>query len=165
MRMLNTLLAALLLSTTHARHNARVYIGASNMVMAAETMTNSASFANARVGFGGIGVGIDEEPHELIKIERTESPIVFGEYRFLDAENQNDFDIEVSSFGYIHHRDVGTLDRRLTFSVAECEAIERLIRSFFANPDVFKKTFLPPARYLGGLAFTPGWILRASDKP
>jgi hypothetical protein len=101
------------------------------MIMAAEMMTNGNSFANARVGFGGNARGVDEDSHDLIEIERTEGPLLFGEYRYLWAENQNDFDIEISSFGYVEPRDVGTLDRRVAFSAAECEAIERLIRSFF----------------------------------
>jgi hypothetical protein len=75
--------------------------------------------------------------------------------------NRNDFDIEIRSFGFVEPGTIGLRDRQLAFSATECQAIERLIRSFLSNPDVFKKRFGPPARYLGGVAFKPDWVLQA----
>jgi hypothetical protein len=122
------------------------------------------SFANARIRFGGITRGMDEHVHDLIRIDRTEGPALFGEYKLLFMANKSDFDVEIRSFGFVEHGTIGIRDRQSAFSATECEAIERLIRSFFSNPDLFKEQFRPPARYLGGLAFKPDWIIQASAK-
>jgi hypothetical protein len=134
------------------------------MVTGTEMDTGSNTFANARIRFGGITRGMDENVHDLIRIDRTEGPALFGEYKLLFMANKNDFDVEIRSFGFVEHGTIGIRDRQLAFSATECEAIERLIRSFFSNPDVFKKRFLPPARYLGGVAFKPDWVLQARAK-
>jgi hypothetical protein len=135
------------------------------MAMVVEMVTGSNTFANARIRLGGITRGMDEKGHDLIRIDRTEGPALFGEYKLLFMANKSDFDVEIRSFGFVEPGTIGIRDRQLAFSATECEAIERLIRSFFSNPDVFKKEFRPPARYLGGLAFKPDWILQAPTKP
>jgi hypothetical protein len=127
-----------------------------------ELMTESNSFKDARIGFGGRLSGADEKPHSLFKIERTEGPVLYGEYVFAVAEDRNHFNVETGPFGYIDRYCAGLVGPSIQqhFSAEECSTLEQLIRAFFSTPGVFDKSFIPRELFLGGISFRPNWIIR-----
>jgi hypothetical protein len=130
-------------------------------------MTNTNRFANARVGSGGSVRGGDMLAHDLFKIEGPDGSTFYGDYTYIFLENGYDFNIEIDAFGYIDPQRVGSTDpaAREQFSAEECSAAEQLIRSYFlSEPDIYRKRFLPPARFAGSVSFQPNWIVqRPSD--
>ncbi len=131
-----------------------------------EIMTDPNSFTNARVGFGGLVSGADEKPHDLFKIEREDSPVLFGDYILAFLEDGNHFNVEIGPFGYVDPYYAGDLNpsRRRHFSAEECSAAEQLISIFFSGPGVFDKRFLPREDFLGGIRFRPNWIIQETDR-
>jgi hypothetical protein len=129
-------------------------------------MTESKSFEDARIGFAGPVSGADEKPHDLFKIERTEGPVLYGDYIWAFLEDRNHFNVEIGPFGYVDPEYAGDLNptNRQHFSAEECAILEQLIRSFFSTPGVFKKQFIPPEFFLGGISFQPGWIIQKSER-
>jgi hypothetical protein len=127
-------------------------------------MTNANTFTNARMGFGGFLSGADEKPHDLFEIERTEGPILYGDYIFAFLKDGNHFNVEIGLFGYVDPRYAGDLNpnSRQHFFPEECSAAEQLIRSFFSNPGVFDRKVLHREYFLGDISFRPGWIIQQS---
>jgi hypothetical protein len=126
-------------------------------------MTNTDTFAGARVEFSGIVWDVDHTPHDVFEIDRAGEPALYGGYFLVSpTDNENEFNTEIGLFGYIGRLDVGNPDPTLRqqFTAAESQAIERLIRSFFSNPNVFDEQFLPPVRSLGRVNFRPNWIIK-----
>jgi len=118
------------------------------------------------VGFYGSVRGADELGHELFRIDLPGYPRLYGEYRQKFAENPNDFDIEIISFGYRDPRNAGLSGSRITTSVSfeERQAVESLVRTLFGSQKAAQaregmSTFaIKSAAFLGGIHFQPGWI-------
>ncbi len=127
---------------------------------------NTGVFAGARIEFAGVVWdvdGTDGTPHDLFAIERAGEPSLYGDYFLVSpSDDENEFNAEIGLFGYRGRLDVGNPDPSLRerFSAEECEAIERLIRSAFSNPNIFDEEIAPPVRYLGGVSFRPNWIIQ-----
>jgi hypothetical protein len=119
---------------------------------------------NGKIGFKSTVLGWDEEPRDAFRIELPDRPIVYGEWRSKFADNENDFDVEILSVGYLNVRHMGSalLVHRKKFSASEQSAVEQLIRALFADqtaiagmvPFTSKK-----GRFLGAVIFVAGWIL------
>ncbi len=125
-------------------------------------MANSDTFTNARIESGGSTRGDDDRAHRLFEIIRTDSPPLYGEYIYSFLKNGNDFNIEIDLFGYVEGRFIGSLEssRRQQFSTDEAGTAEQLIRSYFlSEPDIYRKAFRPPAKFVGGVTFRPKWIV------
>jgi hypothetical protein len=122
--------------------------------------TDTNSFADARIRFAASINGADGKQYYLIAITRADGSDLFGGYKFAWLENQTDFHVDIKSFGYVNNHHVGNPKRRLAFTSEECLAVEQLIRSFFSDPEVFKKGFNLGGNYLGNITFQPDWIIR-----
>jgi hypothetical protein len=101
----------------------------------------------------------------LFKITQSTGQVLYGNYIYAFAENENDFDIEIGLFGYVDPYATGDLHPayRQHFTAEESSAAERLIRSYFLS-NSFDHGFLPPARFLGGVSFRPNWIVQKSPE-
>jgi hypothetical protein len=111
--------------------------------------------------FAGPVFGADLKHHDLFKVERTEGPPVYGEYFLIPVPgSETEFNIEIDSFGYVDRFNIGNHhpDARKRFTAEECTAVQKVIRLFFSDPNIFKEKFLPPARCLGDVSFRPDWI-------
>jgi hypothetical protein len=125
-------------------------------------MASSDTFTNARVESGGLTRGDDDGAHNLFKIIGTDGLTLYGEYIYSFLENGNDFNIEIDLFGYAESRYIGSRDpsRRQQFSAEEAATAEKLIRSYFlSEPDIYRKAFRPPAKFVGAVTFRPKWII------
>jgi hypothetical protein len=130
-------------------------------------MSGTDTFADARVEFAGVVWDVDHTPHDVFKIERAGEPALYGDYFLVSpSDNENEFNTEIGLFGYLGRLDVGNPDPTLRqqFAGEERQAVERLIRSYFSNPNVFDDQFLPPVRCLGGVSFRPNWIIQKSPE-
>jgi hypothetical protein len=128
-------------------------------------MTDSNSFANARIKLAGTARGVDEAGHRIYVIERSDGTVLAGEY--FEVFNGNDFNLEIGMFGFCHRNGVGNPhpSARLHFSAEDTLAAEKLIRSFFSTPSVAmdKWQYVPNVRFLGGVSFRPNWIIPEPD--
>jgi hypothetical protein len=119
---------------------------------------------NGKIGFKSTVLGWDEEPRDAFRIELSARPTMYGEWRAKFASNENDFDVEIVSFGYKSVRHLGSMlpVHRTEFSASEQSAIEELIRSLFADQTA-RAVIVPfsskTAHFLGAVTFAPGWIL------
>lgn len=117
-----------------------------------------------RARFSGLSLGVDELAHDTFQIEVQSKPALYGEYRAAWANNENDFDIEIVSFGFATDRNVGNdhPDARHRFSWGECENIERLTICLITSDGAQKGLPLfssTKGRFLGRVKFAPGWIV------
>jgi hypothetical protein len=123
-------------------------------------------FPNGRIGFASLVLGWDEEPRDAFRIELPGWPVTYGEWRPKFADNQNDFDVEIVSVGYINKGFLGSqlVNHRKKFSAQEQQVIEELVRNLFADRGA--RGDISPfsskiGEFLGGVVFVPGWILRS----
>jgi hypothetical protein len=124
-------------------------------------MTTGDAFTGVR--FAGPIFGADLKHHDLFKVERTQGPPVYGEYVLIPVlGSEIEFNTGIDLFGYIDRFNLGNLHpgARKRFTAEECAAVEKVIRPFFSDPDIFKQKFLPPVKSLGGVSFRPDWIIR-----
>jgi prophage regulatory protein len=108
------------------------YVPRDNVVMA---------FDDSKIAFGFSGRAWDEVNHKLVVVQLPDRPIIYGEWSARYLPNGNDFNAEVSTFGYRDGYLAGSTNPsdRLTFSGAEKEKIENLIRRL---PEVIRRTGL-----------------------
>jgi hypothetical protein len=112
--------------------------------------------------------GVDEKGHDMFMVERAGGPALFGEYIEIFEENENDFNIEISMFGFTNSGNAGNPhpSARQHFSAEESLAAQQLIQDFFSTPSVVMEKWehSPVARFLGGVRFRPDWILQNCPK-
>jgi hypothetical protein len=123
---------------------------------------------DGKIGFNSLVLGWDEEPRQSFRAELPGQPTLYGEWRPKFADNENDFDVEIVSVGYVNERYLGSAlpVHRKKFSATAQSAIERLIRALFADqtaiagvaPFTSKK-----GRFLDAVIFIPGWVLRCDE--
>jgi hypothetical protein len=120
-----------------------------------------------KIGFASSVLGWDEEPCDAFRVELQDLPTMYGEWRAKFADNENDFNVEIVSIGYVNKRHLRSPypAHRKRFSAQQGNAVEELIHSLFA--DEAAKAGLAPfasqkARFLGDVSFIPGWILRSA---
>jgi hypothetical protein len=121
-------------------------------------------FPNGAARFAGIPRGADERGHFAFEIQLPSYPSLYGEYRPLWAENKNDYDIEIVSFGFSSRDDLGNpyVGARQRFSLQQRKIIEDLIVALVSSPEA--QSEVPPfspngSRFLGRIHFLPGWII------
>lgn len=122
------------------------------------------SFEAGQVRFAGLVRGSDEGLHDIFVVSLSGYSMMYGEWRNKWADNGNDFDIEIVSFGFLDPRSVGIPGARQIFPREERLIIEDLVRALFASDEV-RSEAIPTtkfcSRFLGRVHFLPKWIREA----
>lgn len=127
-------------------------------------------FPEGRARFsGGVRGIVDEQRHETFAVE-VDGSEYFGEIEATFLPNNNDYNIEVVSFGYGSDTSVGMsmLGTCRIFTTTEIRIIETLImqliaagKSFVDRPSIL--TEYPDAHFMGKVLFRDGWALVKDD--
>jgi hypothetical protein len=90
-----------------------------------------------KIRFGESGRAWDERGHDMVVVQLPSQPLMFGEWRPRWAANQNDFDVDIVTFGFTRAFIVGSPDpkNRRTVTTSERLTIEELVRALFANAE------------------------------
>ena len=116
----------------------------------------------AKIRLAGTDRGPDELPREAFLAQLPGRLPMLGEWRQRWADNGNDFDVEVVSFGYLPSYGLEVPLGRQTFNKEERAVAEHLIRGLFSNKAATQKhaAFMPQRRgvFLGNVHFLWGWI-------
>lgn len=126
-------------------------------------------FPEGRARFSGLIRGVDERGHETFAVEVNGNEF-FGEIDRAFLPNDNDYNIEVTSFGYGSEECLGMPMHAgcQIFSKAEIGTIQKLIVQLIAAGTQFAErpsllTEYPSARFIGQVSFKHGWALVADD--
>lgn len=126
-------------------------------------------FAQGRARFSGGVRGADELGHETFAVA-IDGGEYFGEIDRIFLPNNNDYNIEVISFGYASD-DVGVpvLDGCRAFGEAQIATVQALVTPLIAAgarmsdpPHVLMQ--YPTARYMGEVVFRDGWAMVLHDE-
>lgn len=126
-------------------------------------------FPQGRARFSGGVRGADEEGHETFAVEVAGNEY-FGEIVRAFLPNNNDYNIEVVSFGYASD-DVGIpmLDACRTFGTEQIATVHALIvqlikagARFEDRPHLLME--YPTARFMGEVLFRDGWALVLNEE-
>ncbi|MDL5367290.1 hypothetical protein QSH18_16905 [Xanthomonas sp. NCPPB 2654] len=124
-------------------------------------------FPEGRARFFGLVRGVDELGHETFAVE-VDGNEFFGEIDRAFLPNNNDYNIEVVSFGYGSERCLGMpmLGGCQIFSQAQINTIQALIAQLIAAGTQFSDrpsllTEYPSAHFMGQVSFRDGWVLVA----
>jgi hypothetical protein len=118
--------------------------------------------AEGKVRFSGAARGGDELGHNTFEVNLpSRSSGLFGEYEHRFAEN--DFDIEVVRFGYLHSGNVDNLhpNARKKLSPEEAIVVQHLANALMNDVEATKDMPIfasENAHFLGQVHFAPGWI-------
>jgi hypothetical protein len=131
---------------------------------------NWIEFPEGRARFsGGIRGIMDEQRHETFAVE-VNGLELFGEIERKFLENNNDFNIQVVSFGYPSANYVGMpmLETCQVFGLGQIEIIQKLIAQLVASVarSEEKPSLLmdyPNARFMGEVFFRDGWALATEE--
>jgi len=114
------------------------------------------------VAFAGT-VRADDGGVDEFWVELADRPRMYGEWRTKWAPNENDFDIEIVTFGYGSKYNVGNTfpGARNVFKAHEEVKISNLVKDLFMDRE--RRSGLVPfsikgSIFLGGIFFLPGWI-------
>ena len=122
-----------------------------------------------RARFSGGGRAWDEKVHDIFGVD-VEGREYFGEIRPAFLPNNNDYNIEVLSFGYGSNTSVGMpmLESCQTFTMAQATIVEALVTQlidagtrFVDRPPVLAE--FPHAHFMGKVIFRDGWVIRTSE--
>ena len=58
------------------------------------------SLDGGKIRFGESGRAWDERGHDMVVVQLPSQPLMFGEWRPRWAANQNDFDVDIVTFGF-----------------------------------------------------------------
>lgn len=124
---------------------------------------------DGKARFSGTKRGWDELGHKTFALE-IDGREYYGELERAYLQNENDYNIEVSSFGYVRGEDVGMPDprARAVFTEAQVDRARALAvrlvaegRGFTEPPAILDQT--DASRFMGKVFFKEGWILVAED--
>ena len=105
----------------------------------------------------------DNSPEPVFCIELTGQSPLYGIWRPKFAANQNDFDVEVDSFGWGSQSNVGNPHpmARNRLSVAQAADVKALVVAMFEDVETKKRVLPLPinARFLGEIKFKDDRIL------
>lgn len=127
-------------------------------------------FPEGRARFSGGVRGIDELGHDTIAVE-VDGYEYFGEIQRAFLPNNNDYNVEVTSFGYGAKTSFGMpmLGSCRIFTAAEIGIIQTLIIQlvaaglhFIDRPYVLNE--YPNAHFMGKVIFKDGWVLHKDDE-
>ncbi len=124
-------------------------------------------FPNGRIAFIGT-VRCDDVGVKEFRVELPNRAPMYGAWRACFAENGNDFNIEIVTFGYGDKLNVGNPHpkARVRFTVEETTIVEELVHELFANRNLtagLSPFSMKLARFLGGVKFLPRWISQADE--
>ncbi len=116
-----------------------------------------------RVQFAGIPRSWDEIGRYAFSVELPNQPAMYGEWRAKFAENDNDFDVEIVSFGFLRASSLGdpTPAHRRQFSEGDISIIQELIVALIASPAATAQVVpftSKKGKFLGKIHFLPGWV-------
>ncbi|WP_369943673.1 hypothetical protein [Xanthomonas medicagonis] len=126
-------------------------------------------FPEGRARFSGLVRGVDELGHETFAVE-VDGVEFFGEIERAFLPNDNDYNIEVVSFGYGSEKSLGMpmLAGCQVFSQAQINKVQALIvqlilagAQFSDRPSLL--TEYPNAHFMGQVIFRDGWALVADE--
>jgi len=105
----------------------------------------------------------DEIGRDAFSVELPNYPVMFGEWRAKFAENKNDFDVEIVSFGFFTASSLGdpAPSHRRQFSEGDISIVEELIRALFSSPEATGQVVpftSKKGNFLGKIHFLPDWI-------
>ncbi|MCC4598268.1 hypothetical protein LL969_21900 [Xanthomonas campestris pv. phormiicola] len=144
--------------------------GATSMALHDHPTFDWVQLPEGRARFSGLVRGVDELGHETFAVEIGGNEF-FGEIDRAFLPNDNDYNIEVMSFGYGSEKCLGMPMHGACqiFSKAEIGTIQTLIVQLIAagthfadRPSVL--TEYPSARFMGQVSFKNGWALVADDE-
>jgi len=118
-----------------------------------DVMTGTNNFTNARIESFGNVQGVDDDSHDVFKVEGAGQPVLYGDYFHVFQNNGYDFNIEIGVFGYVSPNNIGNPRQgaRQHFSPEESDSIEQLVRSvFLSNPEHLYKKMATSGKILGG---------------
>jgi|CXWL01.1.fsa_nt_gi hypothetical protein len=119
----------------------------------------------SKIRFAGIDRGADELPRDAFVAQLVGRAVMRGEWRPRWAENGNDFDVEIVSFGYPPNSCLGQKLGKQSFDREERGLLEELVHALFSNTTAKQKLsdFRPERKgvFLGRIYFLPGWIEHA----
>ena len=155
-----------LFAPSRTMHNAVCYM--SQHWTETKVLRIPATFIGAIVKLGGGVRGPDETGISLVGIERENGEPLFGEYRPIFAENENDFSFEIGRFGYLSRQAAGSTSpaMRCKFSSDEIDYIQSILIPFFSDVESLSNWmpfFLTKGRPLLGVKFTADWILNKAN--
>jgi hypothetical protein len=122
------------------------------------------NFPNGAAGFASSFRGVDDRGHYAFELRLASYPSLYGEYRPKWAENGNDYDVEIVSFGFASPNNLGnpSAGARLRFSSQQRKITEGLIVALVSNPEARKGTApftSKKSHFRGHIHFLPGWII------
>jgi hypothetical protein len=122
------------------------------------------NFQDGAARFIGPVRGSDEWGHNAFELRLPSYPPLYGEFQPKWADNENDFDIEIVSFGFTDERNIANPNAgaRRRFSLEQRSIIEGLIVALISSPEA--RTGISPfsskkGRFLGHVYFRPDWIV------
>lgn len=116
------------------------------------------SLDGGKIRFGESGRAWDERGHDMVVVQLPSQPLMFGEWRPRWAANQNDFDVDIVTFGFPRAFIVGSPDpkNRRTVTTSERLTIKELVRALFANAEAGVSPFTSrKGKFLGHVHFLP----------
>ena len=123
-----------------------------------------------RARFSGGVRGVDEQGHDTIAVE-VDGDEYFGEIEPVFLPNNNDYNVEIVSFGYYAKTSFGMpmLAACQVFTTAQVKTIQRLIvqlvaagMEFADRPNILME--FPNAHFMGEVLFRDGWVLVKEDE-
>lgn len=131
---------------------------------------NWVQFPEGRARFSGGVRGVDEQGHDTIAVE-VGGDEYFGEVQRKFLSNNNDYNVEVISFGYREKTSLGMPMRGSCriFTAAEVKIIETLIAKLIsAGLHFIDRPYLlneyPNASFMGKVIFRDGWVLVMNEE-
>jgi hypothetical protein len=117
-----------------------------------------------RASFESVIRSWDESPQRALSVELIGEPTLYGIWQPKWAANENDFDVEVVSFGWASQSNTGNPNpaTRSKLSAAQAADVNALIVELIGNVEVRKKVTpfsSKGGRFLGGIEFNENWIL------
>ena len=99
----------------------------------------------------------------MVVVQLSSQPLMFGEWRPRWAANQNDFDVDIVTFGFPRAFIVGSPDPKncRTVTTSERLTIKELVRALFANAEA--KAGVSP--FTSRRAENPGRLVLSSRSP
>jgi hypothetical protein len=117
-----------------------------------------------RASFKGLKRDWDEQPRKAFSVElRGEKPL-YGIWRSKFSANENDFNVEVVSFGWVDINSIGCPDQstRIKLTPEQFDEVTTLIVAMFSDLNI-RKHIVPfsinTARFLGRIEFDDNWAL------
>jgi hypothetical protein len=117
-----------------------------------------------RASFQSVIRSWDESPQDAFSVGLGGQSTLYGIWRPKWAPNENDFDVEIVSFGWADKNSTGHPNpaTRTRLSAAQAEGTKALTIALFQDVEA-RRQIIPfsgkGGRFLGGIGFREDWIL------